>query len=298
MLALAVSHLPDGDQWEYELKLDGYRAVAVKHSSAVTVYSRNRKNFSHRYPGLVQALSELPEETILDGEIVALDESGKPSFHRLQDASVDTPLTFFAFDLLMLEGRDMLGHRLEERRELLRGLVSSLPEAIRFSESFNVSAERMIAAVREQGLEGVVAKRRDSLYQPGKRTGAWVKLRIGGRQEFVIGGYVPQGNNFDSLIVGYYEGRRLCIRPAFGLASCRNSGRRYSSGSRTYRSPRAPSPISRSRRKADGVKGLTSEDMEKCLWAKPKLVAEIAYAELTPSHHLRHPKFLALRDDK
>ena len=103
----------------------------------------------------------------------------------------------------------MLGHRLEERRELLRGLVSSLPEAIRFSESFNVSAERMIAAVREQGLEGVVAKRRDSLYQPGKRTGAWVKLRIGGRQEFVIGGYVPQGNNFDSLIVGYYEGRRL-----------------------------------------------------------------------------------------
>jgi ATP-dependent DNA ligase len=110
-----VSRLPSGDAWEYELKLDGYRALAVKHSGDVTLYSRNEKRFNKRYPSLVQALASLPDESVLDGEIVALDESGRPNFHRLQNATVDTPLTFFAFDLLMWEGEDM-----RERRRVRR----------------------------------------------------------------------------------------------------------------------------------------------------------------------------------
>jgi len=298
MLALPVTRLPVGDDWGYELKLDGYRALAVKHRGEVTLYSRNQKPFNKRYPGLIQALASLPDESVLDGEIVALDESGKPSFHRLQNATVDTPVTFFAFDLLMWEGQDLRDRRLDERRELLRKIVAGLPNRIRFSETFHVSAEEMVAAVTEQGLEGIVAKRRDGRYESGKRTGAWVKLRIGGRQEFVIGGYTPQGRNFDSLIVGYYDGKKLMyaarVRAGF-VPSVRLEIFNRLVGLQVASCPFANLPEDKKGRWGEG---LTEDDMEKCIWVKPKLVAEIAYAELTPSHHLRHSKFVALRDDK
>jgi DNA ligase D-like protein (predicted ligase) len=298
MLALAVTRLPSSDDWEYELKLDGYRALAVKHNSELTLYSRNEKRFNKRYPALVQALTSLPDETILDGEIVALDESGRPNFHRLQNATVDTPLTFFAFDLLMWEGQDMRERHLDERRESLRGVVPGLPDVIRFSESFQVRAEEMVAAVTKQGLEGIVAKRRDSRYESGKRTGAWVKLRIGGRQEFVIGGYVPHGSSFDSLIVGYYEGKKLmyAARVRAGFAPLLRT--EIVTRLKPLNIASCPFVNLPEQKKGRWGEGLTKEDMKKCIWVKPKLVAEISYAELTPANRLRHPTFIALRDDK
>jgi ATP-dependent DNA ligase len=164
--------------------------------------------------------------------------------------------------------------------------------------SFAASAEQMIETVQEQGLEGVVAKRRDSVYESGKRSGAWVKFRIGGRQEFVVGGYTPHGSNFDSLIVGYYDGKHLMYagRVRNGLVpSVRTQVFARFKGLQTDACPFANLPETKKGRWGEG---LAKEDMAKCVWLKPKLVAEIGYAEVTPSRHLRHSSFVALRDDK
>jgi ATP-dependent DNA ligase len=160
MQCLAVKRSPEGEAWEYELKLDGYRALAVKRDGLVTLFSRNRKRFKGRFPGIAAAFAKLPDNTIIDGEIVAMDESGRPSFSRLQNFSANAgSITFYAFDMPMWNGKDLRTQPLDKRRELLRTKAMSKMPAIRFSESFTADAEKMISAVRSQGLEGIVAKR-------------------------------------------------------------------------------------------------------------------------------------------
>ena len=298
MPCLAVKKLPEGEAWQYELKLDGYRALAVKHEGRVTLFSRNRKQFNGRFPAVAAAFAKLPDETIIDGEIVAIDESGRPSFSRLQNFSANAnAITFYAFDVPMWKGEDLRMQPLDKRRELLRTKAMPKLPQIHFSESFRANAETMISAVRSQGLEGIVAKRRDSLYEPG-RNGAWVKMRIGGGQEFVIGGYTPSPKNFDAILVGYYEGSKLMfaarVRNGF-VPALRDSVFRKFKGLESRKCPFANLPESSRGRWGEG---LTAADMEKCVWLKPKLVAAIEYAEWTPAGHLRHSRFLALREDK
>jgi ATP-dependent DNA ligase len=149
--------------------LDGYRAIGVKNSSETILYSRNHKNFNKRFPQIAKALADLPTDTVIDGEVVALDESGRPDFHRLQHFTAETSrIHYFVFDVLILKGRDLTSLPLSERRKILKSIKWS--GWIRISEQFDISADQMLAAVRQQGLEGVVAKRRDSLYESGKRT--------------------------------------------------------------------------------------------------------------------------------
>jgi DNA ligase D-like protein (predicted ligase) len=299
MPCLAVKKLPEGEAWEYELKLDGYRALAVKHEGRVTLFSRNRKQFNGRFPAIAAAFARLPDETIIDGEIVAIDESGRPSFSRLQNFSANAnAITFYAFDMPMWKREDLQKQPLDKRRELLRTKAMPKLPAIHFSDSFPADAEKMISAVRAQGLEGIVAKRRDSLYEPGRRNGAWVKMRIGGRQEFVIGGYTPSPKNFDAILVGYFRGNKLMfaarVRNGF-VPSLRTAVFRKFKGLETRKCPFANLPESEKGRWGEG---LTAADMEKCVWLKPRLVAAIEYAEWTPADHLRHSRFVALREDK
>ena len=173
MLSLAVAKLPEGPEWMYELKFDGYRALGLKSDGRVQLLSRNRKNFTERFASIARALESLPDETVIDGEIVAYGADGRPSFNVLQNRLSDKPqLHFYAFDLLALRGEDLTEELLEKRRELLRRKVMPLlPDSIRYSETFEASAAEVVDAVRRQGLEGVVAKRRDSLYLPGKAFG-------------------------------------------------------------------------------------------------------------------------------
>jgi ATP-dependent DNA ligase len=156
----------------------------------------------------------------------------------------------------------------------------------------------MISAIRAQGLEGIVAKRRDSLYEPGRRNGAWVKMRIGGGQEFVIGGYTPSPKSFDAVLVGYFEGSKLMfaarVRNGF-VPVLRATVFQKFKGLEIRKCPFANLPESEKGRWGEG---LNAADMEKCLWLKPKLVAAIEYAEWTPANHLRHSRFVALREDK
>ena len=159
-----VSKLPDGSQWVFEIKLDDYRAIGVKTSSETILYSRNHKNFNKRFPQIAEALADLHADTVIDGEVVALDESGRPDFHRLQHFTAEASrICYFAFDLLVLKGRDLTNLPLIERRKLLKSI--KFPSGrIRISEQFDTSATDMVSAVRQQQLEGVVAKRKSSLY--------------------------------------------------------------------------------------------------------------------------------------
>src|ERR1700704_4652487 len=189
MLLLRTGALPEAAEWLYELKLDGYSALAINRSGRVQLRSRNDNDFSLRYPAIVRALASLPAETVIDGEVIALDESGRPSFNALQNyGSSKSPILYYVFDVLVLAGRDVMGLPLGARRDLLdRHILSKLGEPIRESPELRAGLKDLVASVRAQGFEGLVAKRRDSRYEPGQRSGAWQKMRINKGQEFVIG---------------------------------------------------------------------------------------------------------------
>jgi DNA ligase D-like protein (predicted ligase) len=298
MECLAVSKLPNGPNWIYEIKLDGYRAEAIRSSDGIAFYSRNGKSLAKQFPYVVEALSDLPPDTVVDGELVALDDSGRPEFNRLQNYSGASPtIRYFVFDVIVLKGRDLSGFPLSERRKLL-ALLPFANRRIVISEFLDVSADTMIAAVKQQGLEGVVAKRLDSLYESGKRTGAWVKMRVNQGQEFVIGGYTPGANGIDAIIVGYYRGRDLIYvartRNGFVPASRRSVFQKLR-GLKTEECPFTNLPETR---KARWGEAMTTEKMKECVWVRPELVAQIEFLEWTDADHLRHSKFIGLREDK
>jgi DNA ligase D-like protein (predicted ligase) len=277
--------------------LDGYRAIAVK-SDRVYLYSRRKKSFNSQYPYIVEALRGLPDETVVDGEVVALDDSGRPQFHLLQQfRSQASRIRYFIFDLLIFKGHDLTGLPLSERRKLL-SVVKFRSPRIGISEQFPVSARAMLAGVRKQKLEGVVAKRKDATYQSGKRTGAWAKYRVNRGQEFVIGGYIPGPHGFDSIIVGYYRGKDLVyvarVRNGFVPASRRQVFEKI----RHLTSATMPFVNLPDEHESRWGESLTAEKMKKCVWLQPEAVAQIEFLEWTDADRLRHSKFVGLREDK
>jgi bifunctional non-homologous end joining protein LigD len=162
MLCHSVECLPEGHDWQFELKLDGFRAVGGKSGRSVQLWSRNHKDFSRRFPELLSALQELPGDTVIDGEIVALDRNGKPSFNLLGFGEA-AGIVLYTFDLLMLRGQDIRSWPLERRREPLHEIAPQLPPVIRYSEGFDAPLPELIVVVRQHGLEGIVAKRAGSL---------------------------------------------------------------------------------------------------------------------------------------
>jgi DNA ligase D-like protein (predicted ligase) len=298
MECLSVAKPPDGVEWAFEIKLDGYRALAVKSKNKVSLYSRRKKSFNSQYPYLVEALSDLPDDTVVDGEIVCLDDAGRPNFNLLQHfRSQASRIHYFVFDLLIFEGRDPTGLPLSQRRELLQEFIKP-NSRIRVSEQFEVSAGVMLAAVRAQKLEGVVAKRKDSVYEPGKRTGAWIKYRVNRGQELVIGGYIPGPHGFDSLIVGYYQGNNFIyvarVRNGFVPALRRQVFEKI----RGLVSTEMPFVNLPDEKESRWGESLTAEKMKKCVWVRPEIVAQIEFLEWTAGDRLRHSKFVGLRDDK
>jgi DNA ligase D-like protein (predicted ligase) len=299
MECLAVSKLPEGPEWLYEIKLDGYRAVAINLKGTLSLVSRNRKSFNSQYPYIVEALSDLPENTVVDGEIVALHDSGRPDFSLLQHSrSQASRICYFIFDLLVYQNRDLMRLPYIQRREIMDSALKFRSPRIRIAHHFETSAEEMILAVREQGLEGVVAKRKDSLYESGRRTGAWAKYRLNRGQELVIGGYVPGPHGLDSIIVGYYREKELIyvarVRNGFVPATRRQVSEKL----RPLVAPKCPFVNLPEMHKGRWGDGLTAEDMQKCVWVRPELVAQIEFLEWTESDHLRHAKFAGLREDK
>ena len=300
MLLLRTEKLPEGPDLQYEIKFDGYRALAMKSGGRVQLRSRNDNDFNVRYPGIVKALAPMPDETVIDGEVVALDSEGRPSFNTLQNyGSAGASLHFYIFDLLILEGRDVMGEPLVKRRELLeKHVLPTLTEPIRYSPVLEAKLEDLIRSVKAQGLEGLVAKRRNSKYEPGQRSGAWQKMRVNQGQEFVIAGYTPSPKNFDALIIGYYEGSKLMY-----AARTRN-GFTPASRAELFKKLKpleiSGCPFANLPEKKPGRwgAGLTAAKMVECRWLKPQLIGQFEFVEWTEDAHLRHSRFVALRDDK
>ena len=300
MLLQRTESLPEGSKWAYEVKLDGYRALAIKANGRVQLRSRNNKDFNTKYPGITSALGTLPDETVIDGEIVAVDETGRPSFNALQNyGSARIRIVYYVFDVLILSGRNIMSEHLAARRDLLRHqILPKVREPVRECPTLDGSLPDLIEAVRAHGLEGLVAKRLDSVYESGQRSGAWRKMRIDREQEFVIGGYTPGARNFDALIFGcYQDGRLLYVartRNGFTPASREQLYRRF----QELESSQCPFVNLPEPRGGRWGQSLTAEKMRECRWLKPVLVGRFRYLEQTPDHHLRHARFVALRDDR
>ena len=300
MLLLRTDKLPEGTNWAYELKLDGYRAIAFKSAGRVYLRSRNNKDFNGRYPTIVKALSAMPDETVIDGEVVALDQSGRPSFNSLQNyASGRAPILYYVFDVMTLSGQDLVSESLMSRREVLRSRVlSKLAEPIRESPTFDASLPDLVQSLKAQGLEGLVAKRLDSRYEAGMRSGAWQKMRVNQWQEFVIGGYTPSAKNFDALIFGYYEGDKLMYvartRNGFTPSSRANLFKQFTE-LEIDACPFVNLPEAGSGRWGQG---LTAEKMKACRWLRPVLVGQLKFLQWTSDDHLRHASFMGLRGDR
>jgi len=299
MECLAVPRVPDGSEWVYEIKLDGYRALGIKSDRGVTLVSRRNNPFNRRYPLIVEALGDLPEGTVVDGEIVALDESGFPNFSLLQNyRSEASRIHYFVFDLLVYRSRDIAGLPLIERRSILRSAVDFNSGRVRLTDYIEASAIDILHAVRQQGLEGLIGKRKDSRYEPGKRSGAWIKYRVNRGQELVIGGYIPASHGLDAIVVGYYRGRDLVyvarVRNGFVPASRRQLFTKLE----PLEIQDCPFVNLPEKNRSRWGEGLTAADMNKCVWLRPNLVAQIEFLEWTEGDHLRHAKFAGLREDK
>ena len=299
MECLAVPKLPDGPQWLFQVKLDGYRAIAVKSSGKIDFFSRRRNSFNRQYSLVFEALADLPDNTVIDGEVVALDQSARPDFNLLQHYRAEgSRIHYFVFDLLVYGNRDLTPLPLIERHEIMRSVLRFQSPRVRITDYFEVPAADMLNAIRVQGLEGVVAKRKDSRYEVGKRSGSWVKYRLNHGQELLIGGYIPGPHGVDAIVVGYYRGEDLMyvarVRNGFVPASRRQLFTKL----KPLVISKCPFANLPETHKGRWGEGLTAADTEKCLWVSPQIVAQIEFLEWTESDHLRHSKFAGLRDDK
>jgi bifunctional non-homologous end joining protein LigD len=301
-----LSTLPRDDSgWAVEVKWDGVRAIAYCRPGRVELQTRNLNDVSSQYPEVKRITRALgSHDAVLDGEIVAFDAGGRPSFERLQqrmhltDESVvrrrmkTHPVVYVVFDLLYLDGEDLTGEPYERRRELLEGLELS-------GESWQTPghsvghARELLAASKEQGLEGVMLKRLDSTYTPGKRTGAWLKVKNVSRQELVVGGWTPgegrRKQHLGALLVGYFdrEGGKRVLRYAGKVGTGFTASELAALAARLAPLERKTSPFAAGPKPPKGA-----------TFVEPRLVAEIEFREITAEGQLRHPAYKGLREDK
>jgi bifunctional non-homologous end joining protein LigD len=297
MLATPAALPADGTRWAAEIKWDGYRAItSVGADGALSSWSRNRLDVAGRFP-VVRELTGLGRDVLLDGEILAFDDDGNPSFGRLQRLAVEpAPLAYLVFDLLSLDGHSLLDATYEERR----GLLSALGEAAGFSErlpSVHVASsgddpEALLAASRERGLEGVVCKLRTSRYEPGRRSPSWVKVKNVRTQDvFVIGWRPGEGNRagrIGALLVGVRTEQGGPVRYA-GRVGTGFSGAALADLAARLAPLELPEP--------EVFQPIPREDARDATWVQPVLMGEVAFTEWTPDGRLRHPAWRGLRDD-
>jgi bifunctional non-homologous end joining protein LigD len=300
-----VEEPPKSGDWIYELKFDGIRAIAIKDGKKVNLISRNKNELRSRFSEIADAMKDFPvKECVVDGEIVALDEKGRSSFQLLQSIEMDghqSPIRFYVFDLLQLEGRSLINLPLIERKQMLAALCQNVPEPIRYSGEVTGEVEALLKEVQRRGLEGIVGKQRCSVYEPGRRSGAWIKLKCVNEQEFVIGGYTPPAGarkHFGAILVGYYEKEKLLFAGKVGTGFNSKSLAELAKKFRKEARDDCPFADLPSKQGGQWVQGITPSMMKKMHWVDPVFVAQIKFAEWTRDGKLRQPVFLGLREDK
>jgi bifunctional non-homologous end joining protein LigD len=297
-LATLVDSPPEGPGWFHEPKLDGYRLLAhlVTRRSVRDVSLRTRRghDWTSRAPAVAEAVKALPAgSAVLDGEMVVLRSDGLSDFQSLQNVlrqGNQAALVFFVFDLLSLDGKDLRGLPLRERKRQLASLLRRVRSPrIRLTEHVEGAGEQVFAQACKLGLEGIVSKRADSPYD-GRRTMSWQKTKCSARQELVIGGYTaPAGSrqHLGALLMGVREGDTLRYAGKVGTGFSERSLRELASRLAPLRSKQSPF--------VDPPRGAEARDVQ---WVTPKLVAEVEFTEFTQDHRMRHPSFRGLRDDK
>ncbi len=300
-----VEKPPAAGAWIYELKFDGIRALAIKIDKKVSLLSRNENELAERFPEIVEAVKTLPVgECVIDGEVVALDEEGRSSFQILQAREMEgkkSPIYFYVFDLLQLDGKSLISLPLEPRKQLLEQICSDTGDPVRFSGEIGGDATALLQEVKRRGLEGIIGKQRGSPYEPGQRSGIWIKLKCVNEQEFVIGGYTPPAGSrkhFGAILVGYYKDNRLMFAGKVGTGFTAKSLSTLHKKFRAEERDDCPFEDLPSKQNGKWVQAITPSMMRKLHWVNPVFVCEIKFAEWTRDAKLRAPVFLGLRDDK
>ncbi|HSZ33814.1 MAG TPA: non-homologous end-joining DNA ligase, partial [Puia sp.] len=300
MLAVLVNKPFDNPGWQYEVKWDGYRAVAFLNKNKVELKSRNDKSFNEKFYPVTKALNELKINAILDGEVVVVDKNGISNFGALQNwrSESDGELYYYVFDLLWFDNYNFTSVPLAERRNILETLIPKTG-IIKLSESFHISGIEFFESAKKIGLEGIMAKKSDSLYRPGERTDEWLKIKVNKRQEMVIGGFTKNEDTskaFSSLLVGVFEKKDFIYKGKIGTGF---SDKVQKDLLRQFKpliiksSPfnEIPDVNKPSRFRPDPPHA-------KATWLKPKLVCEVSFAEMTRDGVMRHPSFEGMREDK
>jgi DNA ligase D-like protein (predicted ligase) len=294
-----LREIPTGKEWQYEIKWDGYRCIAIKQKGEVLLFSRNGNTFN-QFGNLFGVLNDFRAKSfILDGEIVAVDESGKSNFNALQKAK-GKPLDVHFYALSAdLNGKNLISLPLSKRQEML---WEHFPRGDFFHHSTPIKGDvgAIAQKIQELGLEGIVSKKTDSIYTPGKISGAWIKRKLKQTDEFIIGGYVPSSGGVDTILVGKFAGKKLMyvedVDDGF-IPAMRRAVFQAIEKLNTEICPFANLP-EKSGKTRWGGKRWDAEKMKEARWVKPKIVVEIAMNEWRPEKHLRHSEFRRLRPDK
>src|SRR5579884_93855 len=293
MLATAVREVPRGPGWLFEVKFDGYRALGYVRGGECRLVSRNGNDLTGRFPALARDVAKAVKSphAVVDGEVCRLDAHGRSSFSELQQGS--GPLVYYAFDLLELDGASLVDLPLTDRKARLGELLDGRVRSVRLSESFD-DGEALLEAGREQGLEGILAKRADSRYLQGRRTRDWLKLKTHGRQEFVVAGYTRgagrRAGTFGSLVLAVHE-------DGGGLRYVGNVGTGFDDAE-IGRLLAKLRPLHRDSAPFAQVPKLPRVRKGDVQWVEPELVAEVSFGEWTHDGHVRHPVYQGLREDK
>jgi bifunctional non-homologous end joining protein LigD len=291
MLASVSDHPFDNDDWLFEIKWDGYRAVTEWKNGKLKLYSRNGLSFINKYPIVAQALTALKHDVVLDGEIVVMDDKGQPSFQKLQDYEKNPryPIAYYVFDLLFLHDKDLRDMPLTDRKDLLKKLLAPVKgNIIRYCDHVEGQGKKFFKHMVKMDFEGMIAKKKDSTYSCGIRTNEWLKIKHHNMTEAVIAGFTePRGSRkyFGALILGAYNKNGLRYLGHTGTGFTHDSLKELWTHMQPLIMPQSPfnenikvnSPVT---------------------WIKPSLVCQIKFTEQTNEGMLRHPVFLGLRDDK
>jgi bifunctional non-homologous end joining protein LigD len=294
MLATLAEELPRGAGWIFEVKWDGYRAIASVAGSEATLTSRNGNDLTSRFEHVAKEIAKAVKTTdcVLDGEVCALDESGRSSFSAMQQGKAGTPLVYYVFDVLEVEGEPLVDLPLVDRRKRLDVLLDKRNRTVRLSDSFD-DGEALLQAAKERGLEGVIAKRLDSRYVEGKRTRDWLKIKTHGEQEFVIAGFTKgtgrRASSFGSLVLGYYQGDELVYAGNVGTGFNSREIEKLLDKLRPLKRPTTPF------REVPKMPKVRKSDV---IWVEPKLVCQVEFVEWTHDGRLRAPSYKGLREDK
>ena len=289
MLAKESTEVFDSKEWIYEIKWDGYRAIAEVLPKEIKLYSRNGNDFSQNYPLIAEELKKIKHEAVLDGEIVVLNENGFPDFQKMQHYEDNTnfPLCYYVFDLLMLDGNDIKHLPLTDRKELLKSILPK-NEVIQFSDHVLESGTDFFNAALQNNLEGIMAKKTDSEYYTGSRSKEWLKIKNHKTADVIICGYTaPTGsrNYFGSLVLGIMKNKKLIHAGHAGTGYDEETLKTIFNLLQPYVQSKSPF----------AEKVITNN---KVTWVKPKIVCEVKFTEWTKDEKLRHPVFIRIRDDK